>query len=196
MAQVSPSAPPPTTMGSTYKQFMEGIMAEQEAIAMKAEEEKKATEAVAAAEKAEEEKQKHFQEIEDLKQKHFQESPVKETKILQLEAEKLAFKAAAEKAEEEMPAARKAKYWARKYPRWTKAPKVPRINNVDNGINGIHVIIIDNHTDDIEVNIIDKHTVIIPKVPHYHMFGFPPTAAPLATKTRHFYDQVLNIPVW
>ena len=162
-------------------------MAEQEAIAMKAEEEKKATDAVAAAEKAEEEKQKQFQEIEDLKQKHFQESLVKEKKILQLEAEILAFKAAAEKAEEEMPAAKKAKYWARKYPRRTKAPKVPRINNVDNCINDIYFIIIDNNINDIEVKImINILMMIIPKVPHYRMFGFPPTAAPLATKIRHF----------
>ena len=35
-----------------------------------------------------------------------------------------------------------------------------------------------------------------PKVPHYHMFGFPPNAAPLATKTRHFFVHVLNIPTW
>ena len=91
-------------------------------------------------------KQKHFQEIEDLKQKHFQESPVKEEKTLQLEGEKLGPKSSA----------KNAKSWARKYPRWTKAPKVP----------------------------------------HYHMFGFPPTAAPLATKTRHFFVQVLNMPTW
>ena len=75
------------------------------------------------------------------------EQEAEEEKLAAEKVKKLALKSSA----------KKAKYWARKYPRWTKAPKVPRISNVGNCIHDIYVIIIDNHVDDIEVSIIDKH---------------------------------------